>query len=101
MAMAATVLDTIEYIVLLVTQFASGLGISESEAYGYLCRYGAIDLCEKHHPIMHTLPLRDNIDPAGRPTPPEALHPHHRPLLPILRLRLFPPAGRVEPLSFI
>ena len=32
--MAATVLDTIEYIVLLVTQFASGLGISESEAYG-------------------------------------------------------------------
>ena len=37
--MAATVLDTIEYIVLLVTQFASGLGISESEAYGYLCRY--------------------------------------------------------------
>ena len=62
MAMAATVLDTIEYIVLLVTQFASGLGISESEAYGYLCRYGAIDLCEKHYPIMHTLPLRDNID---------------------------------------
>ena len=44
--------------------FASGLGISESEAYGYLCRYGAIDLCEKHYPIMHTLPLRDNIDPA-------------------------------------
>jgi hypothetical protein len=53
--MAASILNKIEYLVLLVTAFAAQSKISEAEAYRYLSRYGALALCEKHYGIMHTL----------------------------------------------
>lgn len=49
--MATKVLNTIEYLVLIVSQFAKNSEISEIEA-----------LCEKHYGIMHTLSVEENIE---------------------------------------
>ena len=60
--MAKNVVNTIEYIIVLVAGFAMNTGLSEVDAYRYLNRYGAIALCEKHYGIMHTLSVEDNIN---------------------------------------
>jgi len=59
--MATTVMNKIEYLVLLVATFASRFKISETKAYRYLSQYGALKLCEEHYGIMHTLSLDENI----------------------------------------
>jgi hypothetical protein len=59
--MAASVLNKIEYLVLLVAAFAAQSKISEAQAYRYLSQYGALALCEKHYNVMHTLSLEENI----------------------------------------
>ena len=59
--MPTSILNKIEYLVLLVAAFAVQSKISEAEAYRYLSRYGALDLCEKHYGIMHTLSLEENL----------------------------------------
>jgi len=60
--MSINVLNTIEYLVLIVSEFANRFNISEVEAYKYLSSYGALALCEKHYGIMHTLSVGENID---------------------------------------
>ena len=60
--MAASVLNKIEYIVLLVAAFASRSNVTEAQAYRYLSQYGALALCDKHYGIMHTLSLEENIE---------------------------------------
>ena len=60
--MAASVLNKIEYLVLMVAAFASRTNVSEAQAYRYLSQYGALALCEKHYGIMHTLSLEENIE---------------------------------------
>jgi len=60
--MAASVINKIEYLVLLVAAFASRSNITEAEAYRYLSRYGALALCDKHYGIMHTLSLNENLE---------------------------------------
>ncbi len=59
--MVASILNKIEYLVLLVTAFADQSKMTEAEAYRYLSRYGALALCEKHYGIMHTLSLEENL----------------------------------------
>ena len=59
--MAATVIDKIEYLVLLVAAFATRSKVTEAQAYRYLSQYGALALCDKHYGIMHTLSLDENI----------------------------------------
>ena len=59
--MQRTVIDKIEYIILLVSEFASHNNVSEVQAYRYLSQYGALALCEKHYNIMHTLSVEDNM----------------------------------------
>ena len=60
--MATKVLNTIEYLVLIVSEFARKSEVSELEAYNYLEQYGAIALCERHYDIMHTLSVEENIE---------------------------------------
>ena len=60
--MAASVLNKIEYLVLLVAAFASRSNVTEAQAYRYLSQYGALTLCGKHYSIMHTLSLEENLD---------------------------------------
>jgi len=59
--MAASVIDKIEYLVLLVAAFATRSKVTEAQAYRYLSQYGALALCDKHYGIMHTLSLDENI----------------------------------------
>ncbi len=59
--MSITVIDKIEYIVMLVAEFAAHNKLTESQAYRYLNQYGALALCDKHYGIMHTLSLNENI----------------------------------------
>ena len=59
--MSKLLLDKIEYIILLVAEFASRTKISEAQAYRYLSLYGALSLCDKHYHIMHTLSVDENI----------------------------------------
>ena len=59
--MQRTVIDKIEYLILLVSEFASRSNLSEVQAYRYLSQYGALALCEKHYNIMHTLLVEDNM----------------------------------------
>ena len=60
--MAATVVNKIEYLILLVAAFASHNKVTEAQAYHYLNEYGALALCDKHYGIMHTLSLDENIE---------------------------------------
>ncbi len=60
--MSTAVIDKIEYIVLLVAEFAARNKVSESQAYRYLNQYGALALCDKHYGIMHTLSVSENIE---------------------------------------
>ena len=60
--MAASVVNKIEYLVLLVAAFATRSNVSEAQAYRYLSQYGALALCDKHYGIMHTLSLDENIE---------------------------------------
>ncbi len=59
--MQRTVIDKIEYLILLVSEFASHNNVSEVQAYRYLSQYGVLALCEKHYNIMHTLSVEDNM----------------------------------------
>ena len=59
--MAASVVNKIEYLVLLVAAFATRSKVTEAQAYRYLSQYGALALCDKHYGIMHTLSLDENI----------------------------------------
>ncbi len=59
--MAKTVIDKIEYLVLLIAEFAHLHKVSEVQSYRYLQQYGALALCEKHYNVMHTLSVEDNL----------------------------------------
>jgi hypothetical protein len=59
--MAKSIIDRIEYLVLLVAEFARLNKLSEVQSYRYLQQYGALALCEKHYNIMHTLSVEENL----------------------------------------
>ena len=59
--MSRLMIDKIEYLVLLVAEFAAHSRVSEAMAYRYLSRYGALTLCDKHYNVMHTLSVEENI----------------------------------------
>ena len=50
----------IEYIVMLVSEFAKRYRMSSQEALNYLLRYKGVDLCDAHYNVMHTLSLKAN-----------------------------------------
>ena len=59
--MAKSIIDRIEYLILLVAEFARLNKLSEVQSYRYLQQYGALALCEKHYNIMHTLSVEENL----------------------------------------
>jgi len=54
--------DKIQYIVALIAEFAKFYHLTNAQAARYMSRYGALELCDKHYGIMHTLSWRDNIE---------------------------------------
>ena len=59
--MSKQMMDKIEYLVLLVAEFAAHCKVSEAKAYRYLKQHGALALCDKHYNVMHTLSVDENI----------------------------------------
>ena len=60
--MSRIMIDKIEYLILLISEFAVRNDMSESDAYKYLSLCGALALCDKHYNIMHTLSVEENIE---------------------------------------
>ena len=56
-----SVKDISEYIVALISAFASHYVISEVEAYRYLSRYGAIKVAHDYYDVMHTQSFDDMV----------------------------------------
>lgn len=54
--------DIIEYIIMLINDFANYVGLTERQAYLYLKNHDAIQFIEKHYGIMHTLDSQESID---------------------------------------
>jgi len=54
--------DKIEYLILLVAEFASRYKVTEPQAYRYLKEFGALAICDKHYKIMHTLSVEENVE---------------------------------------
>lgn len=53
--------NIIEYIVYLISAFARHFSLSESEAFRYLNRYGAIRLAHDYYDVMHTQSFDDMV----------------------------------------
>lgn len=53
--------EKIQYIVALIAEFAAHYHLTDAQAARYMSRYGAIEMCDKHYNVMHTLPWIDNI----------------------------------------
>lgn len=54
-------MDKIEYIVMIIAEFAKRYQLTTKQAYRYIARYKGIELCEEHYGIMHTLSMDDNL----------------------------------------
>lgn len=54
--------EKIEFMVALIAEFAKKYQLTDAQAAQYMSRWGAIELCEKHYDIMHTLTWDDNIE---------------------------------------
>ncbi|WP_455622665.1 DUF3791 domain-containing protein [Parabacteroides sp.] len=55
------VTDKIDYIVMLIAEFAKRYHLTPQQAYRYIARYKGIEVCLEHYGIMHTLSLDDNL----------------------------------------
>jgi len=54
--------DKIDYLVMLIAEFAKFYKLTQQQAFNYIAKYKGLDLCENHYNIMHTLSLTDNIE---------------------------------------
>ena len=54
--------DIIEYIIVLVNEFAKRYGLTEQQAYKYIRMYGGVAFVEQHYGIMHTLDFDEAVD---------------------------------------
>ena len=54
--------DKIDYIIMLIAEFAKRNNMTQQQAYSYISQFKGIDLCDRHYGIMHTLSLDDNLD---------------------------------------
>lgn len=54
--------DKIRYVVALIAEFAKYYQLTDAQAFRYLHQYNALELCDKHYDVMHTLSFRDNIE---------------------------------------
>jgi len=54
--------DIAEYIVALIAAFARRFSITETEAYEYLHRYGAISVAHEYYDVMHTQSFNDMVE---------------------------------------
>ena len=53
--------DKAQYIVALISEFASHYGLTTKEAAQYISRYGALDLFDRQYDYLHTQSFDSNI----------------------------------------
>ena len=54
--------DKIEYTVSLVSDFAKKHALSNTQAFNYLDRFGALSFIDCHYDIAHTLPFSEMVE---------------------------------------
>lgn len=54
--------DKIHYIVALIAEFAEHYGLTDAQAARCISHFGALQLCDEHYEIMHTLTFHENIE---------------------------------------
>ena len=53
--------DKTQYVVALISEFASHYGLSTMEAASYMGRYGALELYDRQYGYFHTQSFESNI----------------------------------------
>lgn len=54
--------NILDFLVALVSEFASRVGVSQDKAYNYLREYNGLDYFFRHYNILHTLSFDENVD---------------------------------------
>lgn len=60
--MSKHVIDKINYIVALITEFASVHRISTQQAYQYLQRYKGLDFVDEYYDVEHTYSFENTVE---------------------------------------
>ena len=60
--MSKSIIDKINYIVALITEFATAHHITTQQAYRYLQQYKGLDFVDKFYNVEHTLSFDDVVD---------------------------------------
>lgn len=60
--MSKSVLDRINYLVALITEFATAHNISTTQAYEYLQKYKGLDFVEKYYDVEHTFSFDNTVE---------------------------------------
>ncbi|MBQ6084181.1 MAG: DUF3791 domain-containing protein [Bacteroidales bacterium] len=60
--MSKHVIDKINYIVALITEFASAHRISTQQAYQYLQRYKGLDFVDEYYDVEHTYSFENTVE---------------------------------------
>ncbi|MDE5814201.1 MAG: DUF3791 domain-containing protein [Muribaculaceae bacterium] len=60
--MAYKVSDIIEYIIAVVSEFASRFNLTDKQAYRYLSFHKGISFLEENYGIIHTLDFNEAVD---------------------------------------
>ena len=55
-------IDKINYIVALITEFAAAHNISTQQAYEYLQKYKGLDFVERNYDVEHTLSFDNTVE---------------------------------------
>lgn len=54
--------NILEFLVALVSEFATRFSITQDKAYNYIRQYKGLDFYFKHYNVLHTLSFDDNVD---------------------------------------
>ena len=60
--MSKSILDRINYIVALITEFAKAHGITTQQAYKYLQEYKGLDFVDEFYDVEHTLSFENTVE---------------------------------------
>lgn len=53
--------DKVEYIIALVNEFGKAHGLTDTQAWRYIKRYGGVKLMDEHYGFMHTQSFADMV----------------------------------------
>ena len=53
--------DKVNYMIAVISDFATTHSLTNAQSYRYLNRYKGLDFVDKHYETNHTLPLEDVI----------------------------------------